>query len=142
MGSKEGQLKQAAARTGVTVNEWKALRARGLRWCFDCKAWRSGSMFGVDKSRASGSASLCDPCKVIASLASTYKITKARVRELKSRGCEICGALTPKINIDHDHKTGKVRGALCPSCNVIIGLARDEPERLRKAIVYLEVHRG
>jgi hypothetical protein len=39
---------------------------------------------------------------------------------LQSNSCKICGQeFTGKIRavIDHDHKTGKVRGILCDLCN-------------------------
>ena len=39
--------------------------------------------------------------------------------EAQGGGCAICGA-TPKtrrLDTDHDHKTGKVRGLLCHRCN-------------------------
>jgi hypothetical protein len=47
-----------------------------------------------------------------------------------------------KINfhVDHCHTTGKVRGLLCHSCNVTIGLMKDSPLLLRKAAMYLETH--
>lgn len=50
--------------------------------------------------------------------------------------CKICGQLK-KLNVDHDHATGEVRGLLCHGCNVGIGFFRDSPELLRSAIDYL-----
>ncbi len=39
--------------------------------------------------------------------------------------------------VDHCHKTGKVRGLLCDSCNVLLGRAKDCPEICLSAAVYL-----
>ncbi len=55
--------------------------------------------------------------------------------------CAICRG-TPRRNalsIDHDHKTGEVRGLLCSRCNHrLLGSANDDPTRLRRAADYLE----
>lgn len=46
---------------------------------------------------------------------------------LESQGgvCAICGTDTPggmgRFHIDHDHKTGKIRGLLCNKCNPLLG---------------------
>ena len=40
--------------------------------------------------------------------------------------------------IDHDHKTGHVRGLLCYYCNTGIGNFDDSISRLESAITYLE----
>lgn len=43
-------------------------------------------------------------------------------------------------HLDHDHETGKLRGALCGTCIVGIRAFVDSPERLRAAVTYLEKH--
>lgn len=51
--------------------------------------------------------------------------------------CAICGIKTA-LHIDHCHKTQKVRGLLCSSCNKSIGLMRELPYALRNAADYIE----
>lgn len=53
--------------------------------------------------------------------------------------CYICQEkeLKKSLGIDHDHKTGKVRGLLCSKCNTAIGLLKDDPELLTRAQNYL-----
>lgn len=52
--------------------------------------------------------------------------------------CDSCGEANGKINFDHCHQRGVFRGWLCDSCNVILGLANDNANYLRKLIAYLE----
>ncbi|SRR6266478_3293906 len=54
--------------------------------------------------------------------------------------CAICGSedIGRRLDIDHDHETGQVRGLLCSNCNIGLGKFKDNPELLRKAIVYLQ----
>ena len=52
--------------------------------------------------------------------------------------CEICGNETDKIVIDHDHRTDKIRGYLCNSCNQLLGFARDNSNILHRAAKYLK----
>ncbi len=53
--------------------------------------------------------------------------------------CAICKkSITKKrLCVDHDHKTGKIRGLLCSYCNTGIGLFRDDLALLNSAIKYL-----
>jgi hypothetical protein len=72
-----------------------------------------------------------------------YGISSEQHMEMIKRAdeaCEIC-AFKPsdplKLNIDHDHKTGRVRGVLCGRCNSGLGQFLDNEDRLMSAIKYL-----
>ena len=70
-------------------------------------------------------------------LAKYYKLL-----EFQGGGCAICGRKPTKtrLSIDHSHKTGLLRGALCFRCNRAYGLFHDDDaRRLRKAADYLTI---
>lgn len=56
--------------------------------------------------------------------------------------CAICGTeecrVKPSFSVDHDHRTGEIRGLLCNDCNTALGGFKDDARLLRKAIKYLE----
>jgi hypothetical protein len=57
--------------------------------------------------------------------------------------CLICGvdfSSIPQnhICIDHNHITGKVRGILCNKCNSGLGMFRDNPGYILKAVEYIK----
>lgn len=75
-----------------------------------------------------------------------YGITQAQYEEMARRQgfkCAICqckmeiGGAEKEAYIDHDHKTGKVRGLLCMKCNSMLGMAEDNIDTLKNAIEYL-----
>lgn len=97
----------------------------------------------------------CDPCR------DASKQRQKRAHNLRPYGigiadyermlaeqggaCAICRVTEPGrgravFAVDHDHDTDRVRGLLCLSCNVAIGLLRDSPAVLRAAALYLEEH--
>lgn len=62
--------------------------------------------------------------------------------EQENEGCAICGGAPnggcSRLAVDHDHRTGRVRGLLCMHCNQAIGKFKDDPKLLRRAADYLE----
>ena len=74
----------------------------------------------------------------------TYGITSSEywaIYEAQGGVCAICQRANGKVRrlaVDHDHKTGMIRGALCRTCNrQILGHSRDEIEFFERAAQYL-----
>lgn len=42
-----------------------------------------------------------------------------------------------RLSLDHDHQTGAIRGFLCSRCNLLLGSAQDNQDRLLAAARYL-----
>ena len=65
-------------------------------------------------------------------------ISDEALKEIKAttKECVICGD-EGKLVVDHDHKTGQVRGMLCNHCNRGLGHFRDDPTLLEFAAQYL-----
>lgn len=63
--------------------------------------------------------------------------------EAQENKCAICGesprndGRKKRLNIDHCHTTGAVRGLLCNACNRGLGFFRDNRDTLQNAINYL-----
>ena len=70
-------------------------------------------------------------------------VSDERLREIKRdiMQCVICGDVGPLV-VDHDHKTGSVRGMLCNHCNRGLGHFRDDPELMEFAAQYIRKMRG
>jgi hypothetical protein len=75
-----------------------------------------------------------------------YGITLEQYDEMlaKQRGlCYICQQAPPEgknLSVDHNHTTGEVRKLLCGNCNRGLGLFKERPELLLKAVEYLKEH--
>jgi Autographiviridae endonuclease VII len=58
--------------------------------------------------------------------------------------CMICGLAQGqsrrRLPVDHNHKTGKIRGILCHSCNSALGFVHEDINILYKMIEYLRYY--
>lgn len=87
----------------------------------------------------------CAECLIELTKYRAYGVCNVKYDEMLVKqhgGCAICGSKFDntrfrKLSIDHDHRTGAVRGLLCSNCNTSLGLMKDSPERLQAAIDYL-----
>ena len=76
--------------------------------------------------------------------AKLYGITLEQVQEMREQSGGVCGICNregkhhhKRLVIDHDHKTGKVRGLICSSCNSMIGWCGEDTQTLQNLIEYL-----
>lgn len=65
----------------------------------------------------------------------TYKNMKLK----QNNKCLICNKKS-KLVVDHCHKTGKVRGLLCDTCNRGIGFLQENIDNFNNAIKYLKIN--
>lgn len=113
--------------------------------CTKCKIEKpsSSEYFPLHNKKRNGLDSWCRACRA------TYRsgINRGRFRDVISdealknlkasvTQCVICGS-GDKLVVDHDHKTGEVRGLLCNHCNRGLGHFRDDPMLLEFAAQYL-----
>jgi hypothetical protein len=132
--------------------------------CGKCRKDLPTSEFNLDRARKTGYAWQCKACrkeydqgyhsdnreKHLETMrknayARRYKMTVAEYDGLfkaQDSACAICGASEgwqgKRLAVDHDHKSGAIRGLLCDRCNTVLGKMEDSPELLRRAASYLE----
>jgi hypothetical protein len=133
--------------------------------CPKCCEWLPRSAFYASRAERDGLASYCKKCTARYTavwqaahpdryahlgrrwrLWNNYGVSLDGYRQmLTDQGgrCAVCGTTDPGRQydnwaVDHDHQTGRVRGLLCRACNTALGLLGDDPDRLRRAALYLE----
>ena len=121
----------------------------GVKKCARCQEVKSGDDFNKHKGFRDGLHHICKRCKQNEDMLQRYGIDLDEYdRILKSQNgvCGICGGGLirgrKRFDIDHDHKTGEVRGLLCSDCNRGIGFLRDDTVVLQRAADYLSNRRS
>ena len=74
-------------------------------------------------------------------LKNLYNITPEDYEDMFQRAggtCEACGdpPQHQRLSVDHDHKTGMVRGLLCSRCNTAYGYLREDVWRIQGLLKY------
>jgi hypothetical protein len=124
-----------------------------LKECSSCKTSQPRTEFGFSEKNTDGFLSKCRDCLSRYRQTNVYGITEEELKALLSyQGlkCAICKRYltqmskkkkTRVFSVDHNHKTGRVRGLLCFVCNrTLLGMFTEErlPEIFRRAADYLE----
>lgn len=133
-----------------------------MKTCPKCTETKPYTEFNKNRSTKDGYQSYCKPCKLSANksnpkrpetgrrqrLKRYYGITLedfGRIQREQNDRCAICETHIDEAKVhnntfcvDHNHKTGEVRGLLCNFCNTALGKMQDNPKLLRAAADYLE----
>jgi hypothetical protein len=118
----------------------------GLKRCSQCGEFLSLDKFPKHRGMKDGLNPSCKTCKYDLQMESRFGISIAEynsILESQKGKCAICGGhqvRKSRYDIDHNHKTGKIRGLLCSNCNRAIGLLRDNVDTILKAARYLEFY--
>lgn len=124
----------------------KAITQRAKPCCKDCKSTTRALNFPGPRCASCWRLVVLERSRLAHGLyvERTYGITQVEYDLLyaaQGGRCAICRRAIGKVKrlaVDHDHKTGKVRGLLCGPCNNMLGLvARDDPEVFDRAADYL-----
>lgn len=111
------------------------------KYCAGCELTKTANQFHKNPTTSTGLATYCKECCKIKRKKRIYDLTPEREAEiLESQGgvCALCRR-DRKLVVDHDHKTGVVRGLLCIACNTILGKSGDDIAGLEAVIAYLRV---
>lgn len=128
--------------------KYRAEAPAGQAWCPVCEQFLPVANFGKNAGKKDGLAAYCKPCysayfhdqrlrKIFGITAEQYQLMLIH----QGGRCFICQNKPRKMRlaVDHDHKTGEVRGLLCKRCNQsVLGAAHDNVDILRRAVRYLE----
>ena len=115
------------------------LRYKSTRYCIVCNGEKSTRNSRTEVGRASARNR-----HILKKYGLTYD---EMLQILGGQGgkCSICdteivlgGRTDNSACVDHDHKTGKIRGLLCNNCNRGLGMFKDNRKRLENAIKYLD----
>lgn len=106
-----------------------------VRTCTRCLWSLSPGAFERDRS-------VCKVCRHLISLYGMTRADKALMAKGQNHRCGACAEKTDlsKLEVDHDHKTDRVRSLLCRTCNAMLGVAHDDADRLLKGAKYLLSH--
>lgn len=113
-------------------NDPYKLHPTGKKHCQRCHRDKPTEDFSRDRCGQDGLQRWCRKCAV-----KEYQIRTYGESLPDNATCGICGE-SERMVIDHDHKTGKVRGFLCRSCNIGLGCFNDSQKKLSSAIGYLK----
>lgn len=120
----------------------------GTKICSTCEVEKPKTHFRVRRICKDGLSNECKDCQSFREIKNKYGLSKSQWLKLFNSQNNVCAICQNECSVDrpyrqlvvdHCHNTGNVRGLLCDNCNRGVGYLKDDPDRLARAIKYLEV---
>jgi protein-arginine kinase activator protein McsA len=110
-----------------------------MRKCYRCGKSKKLIEYPKQSNAKQGRSTVCKACKVEKMQIRLFGMTTKDALKI-TKVCHICNIKLSNtiVCIDHDHKTGQVRGILCTGCNTAIGKLGDSISGLKRAVNYLK----
>lgn len=122
------------------------LALNGIKKCSECYEFKSNDKYRRCEKTKDKLRSNCKDCERFKTIKRVFNIDKQQYKNYTNKinfKCEICQNdmrfLSRGINIDHCHKTGRIRGFLCQYCNLGMGCFEDNISLMNNAIYYLDL---
>lgn len=123
----------------------------GLRACIGgCEKTKPLEQFRRASNSSNGHDRHCFECRYFYNTEKTYGLTRELFYELWERQGQKCfGCLDPLLftpekdrgvtfHVEHDHRSGKIRGLACIGCNSALAAFDENPSRMRKALDWID----
>lgn len=130
--------------------QWRMKMSEHTKVCSKCDTEKPITEYYKRSPAAGGGReAFCKDCKRVyykrehrwRHLKERYNITKEEYEDryaMQEGRCGICSTYAEVLCVDHDHKTGDVRGLLCSPCNRSLGQLGDDIESIKRTLEYLE----
>lgn len=139
-GNRDGALKTAAVRVGISLTDYLAKVAGGEKWCTGCKTWHQLSEFAADRARGDGVRARClaadrgkphtrrYPERDAARTAVMYAVRRGELPHQDSVPCTDCSHMGSDRRHEYDHNEGYAPEhhlsvqVVCTLCHAVRGL--------------------
>jgi hypothetical protein len=101
-------------------------KGKDMKWCKTCCPkgfWSIAWKYGISKPQHDAMIEACE---------NRCEVCRKPPSAKKSNDKRLC--------IDHCHRTGRVRGLLCHTCNQMLGFLENHGDRMNALAAYLEKH--
>jgi hypothetical protein len=155
-GTPAGDLEASGVVLLMAVSEFALAPSVPGKRCAKCGQTWPVDDFHRSRDRSDGRAGWCKSCVKVymasgvkrkSRLKTTYGLTAGAydaMVDAQGGKCASCGRPPSdedrggRLAVDHDHRTGRVRGLLCVRCNTALGLLREDRDVITMLWKYLD----